>query len=120
MTNKQQARLKSLIKLSASVRVYVPATVNGNEAYDNTLDVNDTAATLSNLFGGATIYDAVGCWVSPALGFIRERTTIVESHCDTEALELHIDQVLDLAEELKHKLTQESIALEVNNELYLI
>ena len=114
------SRLKNLFKLGMKVTVYVPSTVDINKPIDNTEYVNNVATKLSNWFGGATATDAVGCWVSPTAGLVREKTTLVFAYCNQTDLENHIDELIDLCEDLKKKMSQDSIALELNGEMNFI
>ena len=113
-------KLKNLIKLGCKVAVYVPATTNINNKIDNSKYVEKTGGFLSECFGGATSTKCVGMWMSNTEGLIKEKTTLVFSYCTTEQLEKNIDAVIDYCISLKNELKQESIALEVNGEMYFI
>lgn len=116
----QNKKLKRLIKLSSHIRVFVPSTVNVNEAIDNTSFVNDVQISLVQFFGGATIYNAFGAWQGLNIQIVSERITIIESYTTTDKLNEKIDSVIDICEKLKNDMKQESIALEINGELYFI
>lgn len=55
-----------------------------------------------------------------AHGLIKEKTTMVFAYCGDDALKEHIETVINYCEKLKSELTQESIALELNGEMYFI
>lgn len=114
------AALKNLIELSSSVKLYVPSTINVNQTIDNTKIVESVATALSNWFGGATALKAVGAWVSPQTGLVLENVTIVQSYCTETQLQENIADFINLANRLKKEMTQDAIAIEVNNKLYLI
>lgn len=116
-TNK---KLKRLIKLSSHVRIFVPSTININEGIDNANFVKEVQISLVKCFGGATIYNAFGAWQSLNTGIVNEKITIIESYTTTDKLNEKIDSVIDLCEKLKNDMKQESIALEINGELYFI
>ena len=116
----ESKRLKNLFKLSSRLTVYVPATNNANEAIDNKIYVDRCAALLSSCFGGATSTPALGYWLSDSKGLIRENTTIVFAYCADADLQTKIDRVIDFCEGLKSELSQESIAMELNGEMYFI
>ena len=113
-------RLVNLIELSSNVKFYVPTTANVDQTIDTSAYVEKVEKLFSEWFGGATQYSALGCWQSPAVGLVKESIIIVESFCNEKALQENIEKVVDLAEEVKHFLTQESIAIEINNKLYLV
>ena len=113
-------KLKNLIKLGCKVAVYVPSTVNINCQIDNSKYVEETGKILSENFGGATSTKCVGVWRSNKEGLVEENTTLVFAYCSTEQLEKNIDAVIDYCISLKNELKQESIALEVNGEMYFI
>ena len=116
----KNATLKNCFKLASKVTIYVPATVNTNEAIDNTFHVDKTAKMLSSCFGGATSSKAVGYWVSDQAGLVKENTTIVFAYCTTDQLENNIDEVVEWCMGLKAEMAQEAIALEINGEMYFI
>lgn len=116
----QNSRLKNMVKLSSKVTVYVPSTTDINVEIDNTEYVNKTAKLLSECFGGATKSDALGYWISPSAGLVKEKTVLVYSGCTEKDLSENIDKVIDWCEVMKTELKQDAIALEVNGELYFI
>lgn len=113
-------RLNKLFKLTNKVSVYVPATINVNTEIDNSKYIDQAMEILSNAFGGATKIDVLGGWISDKYGLVKEKTTLVYSNTSDEDLKNNIDKVLDFCETLKTELSQEAIALEINNELYFI
>ena len=112
--------LKNCIRLSCSVKIYVPSTVEVDKPSDTTHYINKTLAFLSNEFGGATATEALGAWTSNEGKLIKEKIILVFAFATGEQLSQSIERVYDFCLSLKHDLTQSSIALEVNNELYLI
>lgn len=112
--------LKNCIKLSHSIKIYVPSTKNINELIDNTHWVNKTLEFLSKTFGGATSSKALGAWLSNDGNLVKENVTIVFSYSTQIDLEKNIDLVYNFCLAMKNELNQEAIALEVNNELYFI
>lgn len=113
-------RLEHLFKLGSKVTVYVPSTVEVDKQIDNEKYVKAVAEKLSVWFGGATSTPARGYWVSTSAGLVKEDTTIVFAYTDTENLQNCIDRLVDLCEWLKVEMTQESVALEINGEMYFI
>lgn len=113
-------RLQNLFKLGSKVTVYVPSTVEVDKQIDNEKYVKAVAEKLSVWFGGATSTPARGYWVSTSVGLVKEDTTIVFAYTDTENLQNCIDRLVDLCEWLKAEMSQESVALEINGEMYFI
>ena len=70
-------KLEKLQPLRHRVAVYVPGTNGVNTAADNARYVQMAAATLSNLFGGATATPAIGYWMSDAAVLVEEKTPLV-------------------------------------------
>lgn len=116
----KNARLEKLFVLNHKLTVYVPATKNVNEHFDNTEYVNNTATMLSNYFGGATSTPALGFWVSDTAGLVKEKSTIVFAYCSENDLTEHIDSVIEYCENLKTELSQEAIAMELDGQMYFI
>ncbi len=117
MTNK---RLEKLQPLPHRVAVYVPGTNGVNTAADNARYVQMAAATLSDLFGGATATPAIGYWMSDAAGLVEEKTTVVYSYAAGEDLERGLDAVIDFCADMRGDLLQEAVSLEIDGALYFI
>ena len=117
MTNK---RLEKLQPLRHRVAIYVPGTNGVNTAADNARYVKMAAATLSNLFGGATATPAIGYWMSDAAGLVEEKTTIVYAYAAGAALEHGLDVVIDFCADMRADLQQEAVSLEIDGALYFI
>ena len=113
-------QLKNCIKLGCQVRVYVPSTVNVSESFNSSEWVDKALCILSSEFGGATSSNALGAWVSNKGELIKENVTIVFAYAKQEQLEKGIDKIYNFCLSMKQSLAQESIALEVNGEMYLI
>jgi hypothetical protein len=116
----QLSALSALIELSSVVKLYVPSTVNTNEAIDNSAMVAHVETTLAQWFGGATAFKAIGAWVSPQTGLVLEGVTIVQAYCTEAQLHENIAGFIALANHVKKEMTQEMVAIEVNNKLYLL
>jgi hypothetical protein len=104
------------------IALYVPGTsgaVNSDPGLAARM-VEEVAARLSELFGGATISLAAGAWVSEQYGLIREDVQIVYSYCTDEQLEQNAQEVRRMADEVKRVMEQEAVSVEINNALYLI
>ena len=118
MTRDNLYQYDGIIRLSHRVVVYVPSESNGNPIPDRDALVDHVLSTLSDLCGGATASDAVGYWMSPAGSLVKEPVTLAFAYCSD--LEPVIDGLLQLALELKKRAGQESVAFEVDNELFMI
>lgn len=116
------SKYKGVVRLGHKVTLYVPSTVNVKDPAGDErirLAVERVALRFSDWFGGATSTPASGYWAGAA-GLVHERVTIVFAYASEEALGKHVEDVFDLANELKRDLTQESVALEVDGEMYLL
>lgn len=113
-------QLKWKFDLSSKVSIYVPSTVNVNEATDNTKQVREVMAKMSQMFGGATASEAVGGWMSQSAGLVLERVTIVYAFCKESDLHANIEQIIEICENLKKEMNQEAISLEINGQLSFI
>ena len=113
-------KLINMFKLSSKVTVYVPSTQDINVEVDTTEWVDAVATLLSDCFGGATSTEALGCWVSPQAGLVKEKTTMIFAYCKEEDLNNHIEAVIEICESMKKELKQDAVALEINGEMYFI
>lgn len=116
----KNAKLLNTFKLSGKVTIFVPATVNISEKVDNSAQVDAALSLLSVCFGGATETDAVGAWMSPTAGLVKERTTMVFAYCTTEQLDGSIERLIEFCEQLRDEMKQDAVALEVNGEMYFV
>ena len=116
----RNAKLENLFKLSSKVTLIVPATINITEEIDNTVYVDEVAALFAECFGGATATQTLGYWKSPTAGLVKEKSTTVFAYCSEADLMENIDKVIDKAEELRNRLSQDAIAVEINGEMYFI
>ena len=112
--------LKNCIELSSSIKIYIPSTIDIDKEIDNSKVVEETNIFLSQLFGGATSSKALGAWVTANKNLVTEKVTLVFSYCTETQLQENIETVYTYCVKMKKDLLQESIALEVNNKLYLI
>ena len=108
--------------LPARVAVYVPGTVNvdGDGAAAAEMWTRRTAEDFSRLFGGATVTDAAGYWVSDSAGLVREAVRIVYASAPAAVLDEHAAEVLEIVQRIKAGMGQEAVSVEVNGALYLV
>lgn len=116
----QNSKLKNMFKLSSRVTVYVPSTIDIDKEIDTTEYIDKTATLLSNFFGGATSTTALGYWVSPTAGLVKEKSTMVFAYCSEKDLNENADAVINWCEKMREELKQDAIALEINGEIYFI
>ena len=110
------------IILDNQIKLYLPSTKDIDKKLTKkevkTMQDN-ILQELAEMFGGATVYDAIGSWVS-LNGLVLENVKIVQAFCTKEDLQKNIQGVQDLAKELKKTYKQENISLEINNQLTFI
>ena len=102
------------------IALYIPSTQGANPI-DNTPYVKQALEQFSNLFGGASANPVQGSWLGES-GLVTENTVIVYSYA-SQFSESTRQTVLGIADQLKHTLNQESVALEitkVTGGLYLL
>lgn len=113
--------LKGLFSLEHNIKLFVPSTTKVNQDGAELQKIYETKALelMSDLFGGATSYKAIGAWKSK-LGLVTEKVKIVESYGTDVQMENGIESVIGLAEEIKREMEQESVAIEYDNKLYFV
>lgn len=89
-------------------------------AIDNSKLVQSTLSAFSGYFGGATSSQAKGAWLSSKNSLVIENVTIVYSFATTEQVDQHMGDIVNLAMSIKAEYKQDSIALEYDNQLFLI
>lgn len=114
-------QLDKLFKLDQYIKFYVPSTMDVDNHIDNTKYKLKVMKAFAKYFGGFTEENGdKGGWKSETKGVVKEDVTKIASFATTEQLEENISKVLRLARSIKKEMGQESIALEINNALYLI
>lgn len=108
------------LSLTHTVGIFIPSTLDVNQPFDNTTQVQETLAFLGTMFGGATRNEAEGVWRSEQSGLVVEQVTIVRSFVSEQALRQHLDQVVTFVGRLKQAMQQEAIAIDVDNQLVLV
>lgn len=108
------------VKLPERVAVYVPGTCGVDAITDTSAWTDAAASALSEMFGGATVVEASGCWMSDAAGLVKEPVKIVYAYGSPEDIEAHADDLRDLAERIKSALNQEAVSVEYRGALYLV
>jgi len=106
--------------LSQKVSLYIPGTVNVNEAASQELiDGWVTAAHtfLAGLFGGATSLRALGSYIANDGTLVTENITVIYAYA-SKVSNSQILSILDFVHGLKTESGQESIGVEVNGTLY--
>ena len=115
-----QSRLKNIIKLSHRVTVYCPSQDDKGQPIPNAAEILDsTLSLLSSLCGGCTATPAIGCWVTGNGQLIKENVVLAFAFCQTLTSDL-VNAVIDHAEHIKELANQESVAVEIDGELYLL
>jgi hypothetical protein len=108
--------------LEHKVTLYIPSTKNISETLsenEQSIVIQDALSFLSKQFGGATALEAKGAWLSESGDLVTESVTLVYSFCEQFGEAEH-KIVWAFAEGLKEKLSQEAIAVEIDNKLYFI
>lgn len=107
-----------MLTLSHVASIFVPSTVNVNQAVDTSQIVNGILAQLSSQFGGASCIDVTGAWLSDSSGLVVESVKRIFCY-GTDREELFV-AFSSLAEEIKAELTQESVLIDIDNVGYLV
>lgn len=112
--------IPGVVKLASRVAIYVPSTTDTDHPTDNRQQVEEVAAKLSAMFGGATATEARGYWVSQSAGLVGENVTIVYSNAAAEDIESHAAEIVAICHKIKREMKQEAVSLEFDGELFLV
>lgn len=113
-------KLKYAFDLDCKIAIYVPSTVNVDEACDNTAMRLHVMRELSAMFGGATSTQACGAWIDSAGNTVIEHVDIVYSFCTSSQARTHFEKVLALCEHIKREMAQEAVTLEYNGQVKFV
>ncbi len=115
---KEPRSLRNLFKLSHRVRIYSPTRNHAGVILENP-PRQITLEFLTDACGGATVTPAVGCWRGISGLLVQETVDLVfayREHLDAD----FIDKLLVFCEGIKLTTSQESIAVEIDGEMYFV
>lgn len=120
--NSNLKALEGLFTLPVNIKLFIPSTIEVNKKAKHIQKKFTDVSLLefAELFGGATSYKAIGAWNSPTVGLMKEDVVIVESFATVDAINKGISKIIELAKRIKKEMSQDSIALEYQNKLFLI
>jgi hypothetical protein len=102
------------------VAVYVPTTVDVDQAADTSAHVERTLALLGERFGGAFSTMAHGVWRGGQAMLIGEAVHRVQAYATEAMLHQFLPELVAHVRTLKAELRQEAVALEIDGHLLLI
>jgi CRP-like cAMP-binding protein len=102
------------------IGIYIPTTIATNQEMDTSDYVQAALNFLAERFGGATSKEAKGVWNSEEVGLVDEKVYLVYTYATRSDMNKYLDEVVEYVKEIKTQLSQEAMALEVNNKLTLI
>ena len=108
------------LSLTHAIGIFIPSTVDVDQAVDNTSQVQAALSFFGDLFGGAISNRGDGVWRSEESGLVAEQVTIVRAFVSAKALEKHLDAVVEFATRIKQEMKQEAVAIDVDNQLVLV
>lgn len=108
------------IERNNKISIFIPTTIDTNSLADTSAQVDKTMIFFGERFGGATCKEAQGVWRSKKAGMVEETVFMVHSYATQSDLNTYLNEVVDYVKALKKELSQESMALEVNQKLTLI
>ena len=112
--------LADRLERTNNIALYIPTTVSVDKKMDTTSYVDKTLAFFGERFGGATSKQAQGVWNSDQVGLVGETVYIVNSYVTQGDLNKYLDETIEFVKKIKVELSQEAMALEVNQKLTLI
>lgn len=116
----ESTRTNVQFTLPNQVALYVPGTVDVDQTADNSAKVREVAAAFARLFGGASVRETVGYWLSETAGLVQEATREVFAFASDSALNDHLADVLELARSIKADLAQEAVLVSVNGQALFV
>lgn len=113
-SNFENAKLKTLDELDClnqKISIFIPT--------EFVESINEIMLEMAEMFGGCTKINGCGAWKNENGKLIQESITIIYSNCKMID-NLQIDQVLNLAENVRDECGQDCVGLELNNKMYFI
>lgn len=109
-----------MVSLKSHIALAVPSTDNINQPADTGEYLARVKRDFCNWFGATTVSKSEGAYVAASGQVVNEIVMWVWSFCSTKQLEAHTSQVISLAEQICQDLHQESVAVIINNILFLV
>jgi hypothetical protein len=98
-----------------TLTLYLPRAPEGSAAV-----LAASRRFLAGLFGGATMHDATGTWRSAADGLVDDELCLVRVCAGARAVAAHLPAVLAHAREVRDRLGEEAVAVEVDGRMALV
>jgi hypothetical protein len=115
--------IESVAALNGYVAIYVPSAVNAVEHIDHghhEAICKYVSQIFSELFGGATMYKAIGAYKSNGGSMVYEDVTVVKSFGKQQDILDNWEVIYNMAVELREELAQECVSVEVNGALAFV
>lgn len=110
---------QNIIPLDHQVKIYIPSKTKEGKRIKNR-NIPHYQSAIASIFGGGTSYKAEGIWKNSAGELMQEKITVIQSYTTQEGLGNGMEKLLNLLQDMKIALNQETISLEVNNELFFL
>lgn len=102
------------------ISIYIPTTLDVNHVVDTSIYVKRSMEILGRLFGGATSKIADGVWNSSKVGLVSEKVYIITAYASAGSINLYLSEVIDFVKSVKVELSQEAMAIELDNKMFII
>jgi len=114
-----EMNLAGTTRLGHSVSVYVPSQSDGRRIPNRDELLLAVCDNLTELCGGVTVTEGAGVWKNGLGEHVRESVSIATAFTDSID-DVKAAAVLAIAVKLKADATQESVAFQLDGELYLV
>lgn len=116
--------LENKFRLSERVSILIPDKDNVNQPLSEALlkeTVSLVAKALAQIAGGSTVVPNLKGYYYTEEGILCEETTTeVQAYTTPDKMEQVLEKALELAEQVKVSLRQETVGLKVNDQFYFI
>lgn len=98
--------------LNRKIKIYIPS-VFGKE-------INRMSVILAKKFGGVTVYKTEGAGINDEGELIKENVTVIEAWYQEKKQLLVLAHMIDLALHVKEKCKRDCVAMEYEEEMYIV
>lgn len=98
--------------LNCKLSVYVPSTNDVYNTVDNTEITKEVLRRFASLFGGATVENKNGAWISNNGELVCESVNVVYSYCTREQYNKYFADVVKIAKDICIYMNQECVTFE--------
>lgn len=107
------------LSLTHTVGIFIPSSIDTNQNADTSTQIEAALQFFDNLFGKTANSEAKDIWQNSSHP-VTEQVVIVRTFVSKQALDSNLDAIIEFAVNLKKDISQEAVAIDIDNQLVLV